>query len=136
MGPTRRFFTLLPCLLLSISCLAQGQAAPDTYWTDVALEENGCSDVTVVPGPTDFVRGPGADSLTVTHAGQSYRGTIAQDGRFTTMPRDLVFGTTVYTIAIAGQFASNGFTARVSVRVREQGAEGGCSYTVKWTGKP
>lgn len=135
MGPTSRFFTLLPCLLLSISCLAQGQTAPDSYWTEVALEENGCGDVTVRPGPTDFLRG-GADSLTVTHAGQSYRGNITQDGRFTTIPRDLVFGTTVYTIAISGQFAGKGFTSRVSVRVREQGAEGGCSYTVKWTGTP
>jgi hypothetical protein len=108
-------------------------ATPVTYWTEVALGANTCNNVTIQPGPTEVVRLPG-DSLTVSHAGQTYLGRITREGNFTTAPKELVFGTTVYTIDITGLLLDKSLTAAVTVRVREQGAAE-CRYTVNWTGR-
>ena len=106
---------------------------PTTYWTEVALGPNTCDNVTIKPGPTEIVLLPG-DSLSVTHAGQTYRGSVTREGSFTTAPRELAFGTTVYTIGITGRIHEKELTAVVTVGVREQGAAG-CSYSVNWTGR-
>jgi hypothetical protein len=116
---------------------AEGQTAqgpsPTTYWTEVALGSSTCDNVTIKPGPTEIVRLPG-DSLSVSHAGQTYRGSITREGNFTTTPKELVFGTTVYTIGITGRLLEKELTAVVTVSVREQGAAE-CRYTVNWTGR-
>jgi hypothetical protein len=135
MTKMQRWFWLVAGVVFTAPSLAWGQSATKTYSTEVTLEQNSCKDVTVRPGPTEIVRGPGSDSLTLTHAGQVYRGSVTTEGTFATVPRDLVFGTTTYSIAIIGQFAGAGFTATVTVGVKEQGAENGCSYTVKWIGR-
>jgi hypothetical protein len=113
---------------------AQGPEAGVTYWTEVTLDQSTCDKVTVQPGPTLITRA-GNDSVTVSHANQTYRGTLSPTGDFTTTPRDLVFGSTTYTIAIVGKMAGEGFTATVTVGVRESGQEKGCRYSVTWVGR-
>ena len=113
---------------------AQESEAGVTYWTEVTLEQSTCDKVTVQPGPTLIARA-GNDSVTVSHANQTYSGRLSSSGEFSTLPRDLVFGNTTYTIAIAGKVAGEGFTATVTVGVREPGQEEGCRYTVKWVGR-
>ena len=113
--------------------IAEHATPTTTYWTEVALGTSTCDSVTIKPGPTDVVRLPG-DSLSVTHASQTYRGRITREGNFTTTPKELVFGTTAYTIGITGRLLGRELTAVVTVSVREQGAAG-CSYTVHWTGR-
>lgn len=107
--------------------------ASTTYWTEVALGTSTCDKPTIKPGPTEIVRLPG-DSVSVTHAGQTYGGIITREGNFTTIPKELVFGTTVYTIGITGRVLDKELTAVVTVGVREQGAAE-CRYTVNWTGR-
>jgi hypothetical protein len=107
--------------------------ASTSYWTEVALRTNTCNNVEIKPGATEIARLPG-DSLTITHAGQTYRGSLTKEGNFSTTPKELVFGTTVYTISITGRVQEKELTAVVTVGVREQGAAG-CSYTVNWTGR-
>ena len=128
---------LLACSLglvvLPSVALAQEAARGETWWTEVTLEESTCDEVTVLPGPTVITRN-GTDSVTITHANQTYTGSLAIGGEFTTLPRDLVFGTTTYTIAISGRMEGNDFTATVSVGVREAGA-GDCRYRVRWQGR-
>jgi hypothetical protein len=75
------------------------------------------------------------DSIALTHAGQTYSARLLPDGRFTTAPRELVFGTTTYSIAISGQLVEDGFSALVTIGVREAGATQGCRYTVRWKGR-
>ena len=113
---------------------AQEGAKGETYWTEVTLKESSCDKVTVLPGETLITRN-GADSITITHANQTYAGFLATDGEFTTSPKDLVFGTTTYTLAISGRLAADGFDAVVTVGVREAGADQGCRYRVRWVGR-
>ena len=113
---------------------AQEGAKGETYWTEVTLEESSCDKVTVLPGETLVTRN-GADSVTISHANQSYAGSLSTSGEFTTSPKDLVFGTTTYTIAISGQLKGDGFEAVVVVGVREAGADQGCRYRVRWLGR-
>lgn len=124
-------------LLVGLPVTGSAQdAMVTTYWTDVALERSDCPDATIRPGPTDITRFKESDSLTVAHAGQTYSGTVTGDGRFRTEPRELTFDNTIYRIEIAGRLDPAGFSALVTVGVRQRGADGGCSYTVKWTGRP
>ena len=113
---------------------AQEGAKGETYWTEVTLEESSCDKVTVMPGETLITRN-GADSVTVSHANQTYAGTLSTGGEFTTSPRDLVFGTTTYTIAISGRLEGDGLAAVVTVGVREAGADQSCRYRVRWVGR-
>lgn len=115
--------------------VAQDGQRGRTYWTDVALGENTCGQVTIQPGPTEITPLASPDSITVTHAGQTYTGRLLPGGHFTTTPRELVFGTTTYTIAISGQLAGDELNATVAVGVRESGATQGCRYTVNWKGR-
>ena len=130
------FYLAAAGIAAALPARAFAQAAPPevTYWTEVTLEESSCDKVTVMPGPTLITRTPG-DSVTVSHANQTYRGSLSSTGDFTTTPRDLVFGSTTYTIAITGKMAGEGFTATVTVGVREAAQEQGCRYTVKWIGR-
>ena len=132
-GSMRLVAWSLGLVVLPSVALAQEAARGETYWTEVTLEESTCDKVTVLPGPTVINRN-GPDSVTITHANQTYAGSLTAGGEFTTLPRDLVFGTTTYTIAISGRMEGNDFTATVSVGVREAGT-GDCRYRVRWQGR-
>ena len=130
---SRIALTLAITTLAAAPAEAQTASPTTTYWTEVTLGATTCPDVTIKPGPTEIARLPG-DSLSVSHAGQTYVGKITREGNFTTAPKELVFGSTVYTIGITGLLQEKTLTAVVTVSVREQGrAE--CRYAVNWIGR-
>jgi hypothetical protein len=103
-----------------------------TYATAVRLLDNTCGSVTVTPNPTTIAPGLAAGRFVLTHAGNSYDGTLQDDGHFTTDPKILTSGGTQFTIRITGQFTGDGFLAQTTVD--QSGAGGSCRYTVDWTG--
>ncbi len=107
-----------------------------TYPTRVTLVQSGCGPVTVQDNPTVVAHVPETSSLTLTHAGQEYAGTVSATGRFTTAPRAVdVQDGFIYAIAITGQFAGTGFAADVTVD-RTGNGSAPCRYTVHWVGMP
>jgi hypothetical protein len=100
----------------------------------VALTENTCGPVTVLPNPTTVTHTPGAARVTLTHAGATYSGPLSRDGTFSTDPVIVRDSTgTASTIRIAGRFTVAGFEALVTSDV--QPASGAaCRYVVRWTG--
>lgn len=104
------------------------------YPTAVALVENDCGGVTVLPMTTTVIHSPGGTQLSLVHANTTYAGSLAPDGTFTTDPIDLQDsnGSTL-TVEISGRFETNGFTAMVAVDVRRTNGSR-CRYVVRWTG--
>ncbi len=97
------------------------------FETHVTLGENTCTPVPpVMDNPTTVAQTPGSHSLTLTHAGITYEGTVGDDGSFTMQPENV----SGFTITITGQFTPQGFTA--SVRVEQ--ASPACFYVVDWQG--
>jgi hypothetical protein len=110
---------------------AAADAAPvlsvgGAYATDVMLGENHCGNVTVMDNPTTVAQTPGSHSLTLTHAGITYEGTVEDDGTFAMQPENVAG----FTITITGQFTPQGLTA--TVRVDQ--ASPACFYIVDWNG--
>ncbi|MDQ6893068.1 MAG: hypothetical protein M3167_10355 [Acidobacteriota bacterium] len=103
-----------------------------TYATAVRLLDNTCGSVTVTPNPTTVTAGLAAGRFVLTHAGNSYDGTLQDDGHFTTDPKVLTSGGTQFTIRISGQFSGTGFLAQTTID--QSGIAGSCHYTVEWTG--
>jgi len=103
------------------------------YGTSVSLVpgQNTCGNVAVQDNPTAVAHAPGSHTLTLTHAGTAYEGTVADDGSFTTQPKNVSAGGSSFTITITGTFDRQGFQARVRV---EQTAPSACSYLVDWVG--
>jgi len=104
-----------------------------TYDTAVTLGTNTCTGITVQPMPTSVAHTPGATALTLTHASQTYTGTVARDGTFTTEPHDVGTPAMLHTLTIAGQFSTTGFQATVDASVSENGVHQ-CDYVVSWVG--
>ena len=96
------------------------------YPTDVTLGENRCGNVTVMDNPTTVAQTPGSHTLTLTHFGITYEGTVEDDGAFAMQPESVAG----FTISINGQFTPQGFTATVRV---DQSSPA-CFYIVDWTG--
>lgn len=132
--------------LLSISC---GGAAADagatgptalsvggTYSTQVSLVpgRNTCGAVTVQNNLTAVTHSPGTHTLSLTHAGNTYPGTIDSTARFATSPTTISGGGSQYTLTISGQFTLTGFDASVQVDVVQPTAPQSCSYLVHWIG--
>jgi hypothetical protein len=101
-----------------------------TYATGVTLlpAGNTCGPVQVQNNPTVVAHAPGAQTLSLTHAGTTYSGAVTQTGAFT-VPQTPVGGG-AFLVSIAGQFASVSFVATVSV-IQVQPP---CGYEVTWTG--
>lgn len=100
------------------------------YETGVTLlaAGNTCGAVQVQNNPTVVAHAPGAHTLSLTHAGNTYSGTVTDAGAFV-VPQTAVGGG-AFQISIAGQFASASFVATVSVAQ----AQPSCGYQVTWTG--
>ena len=58
---------------------------------------------------------PGATSLTLTHAGLSYSGTVDTAGNFQTSSRTVVVSPARYDISVTGRFTVSGLEAPVTV---------------------
>ncbi len=120
--------------VLLVSCGSSGPAGVPglsvggTYQTQVTLlPGNSCGSVTVQDAQTTVAQTPGSGSLSLTHAGNTYPGTVDHTGHFST-PAQLVAGK--FNISIAGQFSLTGFDATVQVdQISPQ-----CSYQVHWVG--
>jgi hypothetical protein len=105
-----------------------------TYPTTVSLVpgENTCGNVVVHDAVTTVVHAPGSHALSLTHAGNTYTGTIEDDGRFSTVPKVITGGGSRFTITIDGKFALGGFSA--AVRVDQSAPTPACFYLVDWAG--
>ncbi|HKA90046.1 MAG TPA: hypothetical protein VKE22_20440 [Haliangiales bacterium] len=103
------------------------------YATAVTLQQNTCQGITVQSMPTTVAHTPGATDLTLTHAGQTYAGTVQRNGTFATVPRSVGTTQELHTITISGQFSTTGFVATVSAAVSHNGTHD-CDYTVGWVG--
>lgn len=101
--------------------------------THVSLvpDQNTCSNVTVQDNPTTVVQTPGSHTLSLTHAGITYDGTVSDDGVFVMQPKSVTSGGSAFTISIQGHFTHQGFTATVRV---DQTAPTTCFYLVDWNG--
>lgn len=99
------------------------------YTLAVALADNDCGSVTVQPLPTHVDHAAGAGRLRLTHGPNTFDGSVAADGTFTTDPRTLSDGAGTLVIAIGGRFTTGGLDALATVTLSR-----GCRYVVRWTG--
>jgi hypothetical protein len=133
---------LTAAAMLSISCGGAAKSGPavlsvgGTYQTQVSLVagRNTCGAVTVQNNPTVVSHSPGASTLSLTHAGNAYPGTIESTARFATTPTIISGGGSQYTLTINGQFTLTGFDASVQVDVQQPTPPQSCSYLVHWIG--
>jgi len=104
-----------------------------TYDTVVTLTQNGCTGITVQPFSTTVTHTAGASTLTLTHAGNSYSGTVQRNGAFATTPTAVGGGGETHTLTIGGTFSTTAIDATVTAVVQRTGAAN-CQYTVRWAG--
>jgi hypothetical protein len=104
-----------------------------TYTTAVTLQQNGCTGITVQTFPTTVTHTPGATTLTLTHASNSYSGTVQRSGAFATTPKAVGGGAETHTLTIAGTFTTTAIDATVTAVVQRTGSAD-CQYVVKWAG--
>ena len=104
-----------------------------TYTTAVTLQQNGCTGITVQTFPTTVTHTVGATTLTLTHAGNSYTGTVQRNGSFVTTAKAVGGGAETHTLTIAGTFSTTAIDATVTAVVQRTG-QAECTYTVKWAG--
>ena len=104
-----------------------------TYDTVVTLTQNACTGITVQTFATTVTHTAGASTLTLTHAGNSYSGTVQRNGTFTTTPVTVGGGGETHTLTIAGTFSTTAVDATVSAVVQRTG-RASCQYTVRWVG--
>jgi hypothetical protein len=118
---------------------ATGPAAPvrsvgGDYTMVVALGENGCGPVTVLPLPTHVTHTAGASQFQITHGPATYTGSFddAAGGAFRTQALVLSDAGSSLTVHIQGSFRATGLDAVVTV---DQTAPlPACRYLVSWTG--
>jgi hypothetical protein len=104
------------------------------YATAVTLGESSCPGITVQSMPTTVAHTAGATTLTLTHAGNAYQGTLQRDGTFTTTPRAVGGGAETHTLTIAGRFTRTGLDATVTADVQRSAEPRACRYVVRWAG--
>jgi hypothetical protein len=109
-----------------------------TYQTEVSLVADGntCGSVSVQNNLTVVAHSPGAHTLSLTHAGKTYPGTIDSNSTasFATRPTTMWGGGSQYTLRINGQFTLKGFEAFARVDVQQATPPQRCSYLVHWIG--
>jgi hypothetical protein len=103
------------------------------YTMAVALTENGCGAVTVLPLPTRVAQTPGALQFQLTHGPATYAGTLdATGGSFRTAARTFSDAISTQVVHIEGRFLTTGLEAVVTV---DQSAPApACRYLVRWAG--
>jgi hypothetical protein len=104
-----------------------------TYDTAVTLTQNSCGSITVQRNATTVTHTPGAATLTVTHVGNAYSGTVQRNGAFSTTAKAVTAGSETHTLTITGTFTTTAIDATVAAVVQRAGAAN-CEYTVKWAG--
>jgi hypothetical protein len=104
-----------------------------SYNTTVTLQQSGCTGITVQTFATTVTHSAGASTLTLTHAGNAYTGTVQRNGSFSTTPKAVGGGGETHTLTIAGTFTTTAIDATVTAVVQRTG-QADCTYTVKWAG--
>ena len=104
-----------------------------TYQTAVTLTQDGCGGRTVANNPTVVTHVAGTTTLTLTHAGNAYQGTVQSNGSFATTPKLLTGVGETLNLSMSGTFTTTGFDAAVVVDVTLTGGAT-CRYTVRWVG--
>ena len=104
-----------------------------TYDTAVTLTQNACTGIVVQRNATTVAHTPGATTLTITHAGNAYSGTVQRNGAFSTTPKAVGGGGETHTLTITGTFTTTAIDATVTAVVQRTGSAD-CQYTVKWAG--
>jgi hypothetical protein len=104
-----------------------------TYTTAVTMQQNGCTGITIQTFATTVTHTAGANTLTLTHAGNSYTGTVQRNGSFSTTPKAVGGGAETHTLTIVGTFTTTAIDATVTAVVQRTG-QANCQYTVKWAG--
>lgn len=130
-------------VLSLFGCVTPSPVAPQApihvdgaYKTTVTLTaDNTCGDVTVASLPTTINHEPGATNFTLTHANNSYQGTLQPDGSFVTAPTLLTIERTTYTLTIQGGFVITGFTALTTVEMSQPSQPQPCHYVVQMIGE-
>lgn len=127
----------LPLAVSLVACGNSSAPVPGglagTYATRVTLVQTACGPVTVQDNPTVVTYDPSSGAVTLTHAGNTYSGTVNMDSTFTTVPKTVDVGDGyIYTIALAGRFRPSAFDADVTVD-RASGSTT-CRYVVHWVG--
>jgi hypothetical protein len=104
-----------------------------TYATRVTLASNTCGTINVQDNPTIVAHDASAGTVTFTHAGFVYSGTVKSDSTFTTTPRAVnVNDGFNYSIAITGRFRPLALDADATVD--RTGGSAACRYVVHWAG--
>ncbi len=108
-------------------------AVGGNYPTAVTLVASSCTGITVQSNATTVSHAAGSNSVSLTHAGQSYSGTVSNTGSFSTTPKAVAAGSDTHTLTINGQFTTSGFTATVAASVTSPSSPA-CTYSVQWVG--
>jgi len=122
------------CAAMVIACggspeSPQQLSVAGSYPTAVTLVPGGsCGAVPVQGNTTVVAHSPGASTLTLTHAGNTYAGTVTPGGAFSISPTAVSGGAAM--VSMTGQFHATGFTANVHVAQQSPA----CQYDVTWTG--
>ena len=105
------------------------------YAMAVALTENTCGAVTVLPLPTRVEHTPGATDFRLTHGPNTWSGTLAAGGSFATETRTIADGAGgSVAIRIEGRFSTTGLEALATVNALPAAPQPACRYVVRWTG--
>ncbi len=104
------------------------------YAVAVALGANTCGAVTVATQPTSVTHTPGANRFSLVHGANTFAGSVAADGSFTTDPLALNDAGSALTVTLQGRFTVTGLNATVTVDVRPPAPAPPCQYVVAWTG--
>ncbi|MDX2057887.1 MAG: hypothetical protein SFV24_08820 [Gemmatimonadales bacterium] len=102
-----------------------------TYQTAVTLLRSDCPGQGVEQHPTVVTHSPGATSLSLSHAGSTYPGTVQADGRFTTTDVTQVIAGITYVVGISGRFTVTAIDAEVTVAA---GRQPPCTFAARWAG--
>lgn len=124
-------FAILGCGGSSPGPTAPVLSVAGTYQTAVSLLQSTCVGTVVQTFPTTVTHTPGAATLTLTHAGSVYAGTVSSDGSFRTPAAPFVISGVTYQIGIVGQFTVSAMDATTTVQA---GVQPPCQFTARWVG--
>lgn len=135
-------YAILGCLLqLAAACGGDDGDAPGTqprllsvggtYQTAVTLLQSTCQGTQVQTFPTTVTHTPGASTLSLSHAGSTYVGTVSANGALTAPNATHTLGGVSYVIGIQGMFTATAMDATVTVAPQVTPP---CHFSARWQG--